>query len=189
MPLTPPGITGAVLGGLASAALIGTANAQLAAGVGAGVMLWIGQLTVVTADVGTAGVGAGTLPCAIPQPSLLGGMMAGMAATGTIGVAAPLLATGLANGLALAFLQGLITTVHPVVGVGAATATFPGPSAVPSMIAGFKAAGMVGTMTEKTATAVGIGLDIAFGSFVVPIPIVGPPSPVSVSGAGSGKIL
>jgi hypothetical protein len=189
MPLTPVNITASLLGSLSASGMLGTGASQLAVGIASGVMLWVGQLTVTTVDVGTLGVGAGTFPCVIPQPLLLAAMLSSFPATGHLGSMSLLLATGIANGLATAFPQGLITTVNPTVGVGTATCIFPGPSAVPSMIAGFKSAGMNGAATEKTAMAVGMGLDIAFGSYVQPIPIVGPPSPSPSSGTGTGKIL
>lgn len=188
MPLTPVGISGAIIPALVGTGMIGTGVAQFANGVAAGIMLWVGQLTVTTVDVGTAGVGVGLLPCAIPQPLLLAGFQSSFPASGLLGIMSPLLATGLAVGLSVAFPQGIITTTHPTVGVGTGVASFPGPSAIPSMIAGFKSVGMVGPSTEQAATAIGLGLDIAFAGFVVPVPIVGPPSPVASGGTGTGKI-
>lgn len=176
------------MGTLPAAGMLGTSVPQLAGGIAAGVMIWVGTLTVVTVDVGTAGAGTGVLPCAIPPPLLVAGMMASFPIAHHGMMALPL-ATAVAMGLSAAFPLGLVTTVHPTVGVGAATATFPGPSAIPSMIAGFSSAGLLGPMAAATATAVGMGLDIAFASFILPIPIVGPPSPSPSSGAGTGKIL
>lgn len=190
MPLTPPGIIGPLVGALAgSGSGLGIAAPQLAAGVAAGIMLWLPALTVVTADVGTVGVGAGVLPCLIPLPLLVAGMQGGFAASAQIGILAPAMALGMAGGLALAFPQGLITTVHPTVGVGTGVATFPGPPAVPFMIAGFRAVGLIGLLTDALATAVGLGLTTAFLSFVVPVPILGAPAPAPSTGVGTGKIL
>ena len=189
MPLTPVGITGALIPALTATGMLGTGMPQFAAGVAAGVMFWIGSLTVTTVDVGTYGAGAGLAPCVIPPPLLLTGMLTSFPATGHLGAMTALFATGIANGLTSAFLQGLISTVHPTVGVGTATCTFPGPSAIPSMIAGFKSVGLVGLMTEATATAVGMGIDIGFGGFIIPIPIVGPASTLGSSGTGTGKLV
>jgi hypothetical protein len=125
----------------------------------------------------------------MPQPVLLAGMLAGYAATGTIGVMAVPNATGVATGLALAFLQALVIIQHPSVGVGAGVAKFIATTGVPTMIAGFAAAGMVGVGSVKMATAIGIGLTIAFNSFVLPVPIVGSPSPAPGAGVGAGKIV
>lgn len=190
MPLTPPGIAAAVSTAMAGVGMTGTAVPQLAFAVGTGVTLWTSStLIVTTVDVGTLGVGAGLLPCAIPAPLLLAGFSAGLPASGIVGVGAPQLAAALANGLSLAFLQGLITTVNPTVGVGTGVATFPGPSSIPSMLAGFASAGLTGTSTAQLATGIGMGLDIAFASFTIPIPIVGAPSPLPSGGIGTGKIV
>jgi hypothetical protein len=169
--------------------MLGVSAPQLAGGIASGIMMWIGQLTIATVDVGTLGTGTGQLPCTIPQPLLLGGIQTGFASMALVGVASPALALGISNGLAAAFPQGLIMTVHPTVGVGTATATFPGPSSVPSMIGGLRSVGMVGTQTDRLSTAIGMGLDIAFASFVIPVPIVGAATPTGGSGVGTGKLV
>ena len=189
MPLTPVGLAGVLVPALLSAGNIGIAVPQLALGVGTGVGLFAQQSSVVTVDVGTLGVGAGAQPIIMPQPLLLAGFIAGFAATGTSGVMAPLLALGLANGLNVGFLQGLLVTVHPTVGLGSGVAKVIPAAAIPSMIAGFAAVGMVGPGAIKTATGIGIGLTIAFASFVMPIVIAGPPSIAPGGGAGFGKIV
>ena len=190
MPLTPPGIAGVLAPALAGTGMLGVSVPQLALGVGIGVTLWTKALTVVTVDAGTLGAGVGTLPCVIPPPLLIGGMLTGLPAAAIAGVASPLLATGLGTGLATAFAtQGLITTVHPTVGVGTGVCTFPGPSAVPFMIAGLASAGLVGTNVAQLGAGIGMGLDIGFAAFTVPIPIVGAPAPASAAGAGTGKIV
>jgi len=189
MPLTPDGLTATLTAGLASAGNIGAKVPQLAAGVAAGVMTWNATFKVITVDAGTAGVGTGILPCAIPQPLLLLSLLSGLAATGNVGVRLPLLALGLANGLATGFLQGLITTQHPSVGVGTAVAKFVGASAVAGMISGFASVGMVGPGPTKIATGIGIGIHTAFAAFTIPVPIVGSASPIGASGSGFGVIL
>ena len=189
MPLTPPVVTGALLGALPASGFIGISVPQLAAGIAAGVNLWTtSALQVVTVDVGTLGVGIGVLPCIVPPALLISSMLTTFPATGHFGPFAPALATGIGLGLSIAFPSGLITTTHPTVGLGAAVATFFGTS-VPSMIAGFTAAGMVGPMGALTATAVGAGIDITFAVLKLPIPILGPPNIVPSGGAGFGKIL
>ena len=189
MPLTPASITGLVTVNLLATGNLGTKVPQLAAGVAAGVMLWNASLKVVTIDAGTLGVGVGLLPCVIPQPLLLASFLGGLAATGNVGVMMPLLALGLANGLALSFATGVITTTHPTVGTGTGVARFNGGSAVPGMIGGFASVGMVGPGPTKIATGIGVGLDTAFAAFTVPIPIVGPPSPAASGGTGFGTIV
>lgn len=190
MPLTPPGIVGSLTSVFPGMGIAGIGAPQLAAGIAAGVMLWTGALTVVTVDVGTAGAGTGLMPCMIPPPLLIAGMIGGLASTGNIGIMAVPLATAIGTGLGTAFPLGMIMTVHPTVGVGTATVTFPGPSAVPFMMTGFKSAGLIGMMADKLAAGVGMGLDTAFAGFTIPaMPIVGAASPVPSSGTGSGKII
>lgn len=191
MPLTPPGIASTMTAAFAGVAFTGVGIPQLSLAIGTGVTLWTSStLLVATVDVGTLGVGAGSFPCLIPQPLLMSGMMTGLASNGLAGTASPQLAAALANGLALAFSsQGLIVTAHPTVGIGTATVTFPGPSAIPAMLAGFASAGLTGISVPQMASAVGMGLDIAFASFVLPIPIIGSPSPFPSGGVGTGKIV
>lgn len=189
MPLTPPGIVGTVLPSLLATGNIGMGTPQLSSGIAAGVMLWVAQMKVTTIDAGSLGVGAGLLPCVIPQPLLLGGVLAGCAAFGNVGPMMPPFALGVATGLSLAFPQGIITTIHPTVGSGTGVARFVGPSAIPSMIGGFSSVGMVGPGSVKMASSIGMGIDIAFAAFTVPIPIVGSASPVGSGGTGTGTII
>lgn len=163
---------------------------QLAAGVATGVCMWTPQVVVMTIDAGTLGAGSGgPLPVMIPPATMLGAMQAGFASFGLLGAMAAPLATGLANGLVLAYSQALVKTTHAAVGVGSGTATFRAPPAGPSMVAGFKSAGLVGQSTEQIALAVGQALDTVFASLVMPIPIVGSASPSAGSGTGVGQII
>lgn len=190
MPLTPVGLAGALIPMLAASGMLGPAMPQLASGVAAGVILYnTSSLKVITVDAGTLGVGAGAAPVLVPQPLLLSSLLTAFAATGILGPMSPLLALGLANGLSIGFLQGLLVTVHPTVGVGAGVAKFVAGTAVPSMIAGFASVGMVGPGAIKKATAIGIALDITFLALVLPTPIVGPPTPLPSAGAGFGQIV
>lgn len=190
MPLTPPGIVGVLTPALAASGMLGQAMPQLASGIAAGVLLWTSTtLQVATVDAGAAGSGVGSLPCTIPPPLLLTGLTTGFTSMGLLGMMAPALIGGLTAGLAAAFAQGVITTAHPTVGTGTGVATFPGPTAVPSMVGGFASVGITGPSGVQMATAIGMGLDIAFGAFTIPVPIVGPSAPVSSSGLGTGKIL
>ena len=189
MPINPAAVAGALLVSLPASGNIGMSVPRLAAAIGAGMTLWAtSSLAVVTVDVGTLGAGVGLLPCVVPPSLLLAGMLTSFPATGHAGPRAPALATGVALGLAAAFPLGMITTVHPTVGVGTGVATFVG-TAIPSMIAGFAATGLVGPMAVPTATAVGMGIDIAMAAFKIPVPIVGPPSIAPSGGAGAGKLV
>jgi hypothetical protein len=189
MPLTPAGIIAALTPNLAATGNLGVSVPKLAAGVAAGIALWNPTVRVTTLDAGTLGAGTGVLPCLLPQPLLLGGFTAGMASFGIAGIFAASLALGLANGLAQAYPQGLISTINPTVGVGTGVAKFVGPSAMSAMNQGFSSAGLVGPESVKIANAIGFGLSQAFAGFTVPIPIVGPPSTVGSSGSGSGTIV
>jgi hypothetical protein len=189
MPLTPVGLTAVLIPALVSSGQLGIAVPQLAAGVANGVTVFAQQSTVTSVDVGTLGAGVSAIPLVVPQPLLLTNILAGFAATATIGVMSPLLAVGLANGLQLGFLQGLLVMTHPGVGLGAGVAKVIGVGGVPAMVAGFASAGMVGPAAVKMATAIGIALTLTFGTFVMPVPILGPPNIVPGAGVGIGKIV
>lgn len=189
MPITPVTIAGTLIPNLVACGNIGIAVPQFALGVGTGLTIMCQNSTVVSVDVGTLGVGAGVQPLLVPQPLILDSLLAAFAATATIGVMMPPLALGLANGLALGFLEGLLVTVHPGVGLGSGVARVIATTGVPSMIAGFAAVGIVGPGGIKMATAIGIGLTIVFAAFVTPIVIVGPPSILPGAGPGFGKIV
>jgi hypothetical protein len=189
MPLTPPGLAGALIPALYSSGNIGIAVPLLALGVGTGICTFAQSTTVISVDAGTLGVGATVLPLLVPQPAILGNLIIGFAAVGNVGIMTPSLALGLSVGLNVGFLQGLITMVHPTVGLGTGVAKFIPSGAVPSMIAGFAAVGMVGPGAIKTATGIGIALTALFAEYTIPVPIVGPPSPAPGAGAGVGKIV
>jgi len=190
MPVTVPGVVGAVLPNLIATANLGTGVPQLASGVANGVVQWTPQIVVATIDAGSLGVGSGgPVPVVIPPPAMLGAMTGGFASFGLLGIMAPLLIAGLSNGLVLAYLQALVKTTHPGIGVGSGVAKFIAPPAGPIFIAGFKAAGMKGQSTDQLALAIGQALDIVFASLLIPIPIVGSASPAGGAGAGVGNII
>jgi hypothetical protein len=190
MPLTPPGLTLAVAGGLAGTGHLGTGMPKLAAGVAAGVIAWnSGGVKVVTVDVGAIGAGAGSIPLIMPPPLLIGGLTGGFAAMALSGVFAPLTIVGLATGLVAGFAQGLIVTAHAGVGAGTGVVKIVGSSAVPFMIAGFASVAMVSPGSVKMATAIGIGIDTAFAAFTTVTPILGGAGPAPSTGAGFGTIV
>lgn len=189
MPVASASVSGLVAANLSSTGNLGIAAPLIAAGVGNGVGAWNPQIVVMTVDVGSAGAGSGG-PIPVPLPgSLVGLMTAAFAAFGVKGVAGPTIATGIANGLVQAYLQGLIKTTHAGVGLGSGVATFRAPPAGPVMVGGFKSAGLNGTFAEPIALAVGSALDSAFASLVVPVQILGSASPTAASGTGVGQIL
>lgn len=189
MPITSASVAGLVAANLASTGNAGIAVSLLAAGVGNGVSMWTPQIVVMTVDVGSAGVGSGgPIPVVVPG-SLVATMTTAFVSFQVRGVAGPQIAAGIANGLIQAFLQGIIKTTHAGVGVGSAVATFRAPPAGPSMVAGFKSAGLLGTFAEPMALAIGSALDTTFASLVIPLPIVGSASPTGASGTGVGQII
>lgn len=189
MPITPAGMTAAILPNLAAVAMIGTAVPQLALGIGTGATIFNTAMKVQSIDVGTLGVGAGLGPVIVPPPVIISAMIASFAAGGIIGVMSVPLATGVATGLALGFAQGLIVTVNAGVGLGSGVAKFiPGPGP-PAMIAGFAAAGLTGTSSIQLATAIGLALTITFAALVAPIVIAGPPSILPGAGSGTGQVV
>jgi hypothetical protein len=190
MPVTVPGIMGAVLPNLISVAMFGTGTPKYAKGVALGVSYWIPKVKVNTVDVGTAGAGKNVpLPFVVPNALLYSNILMGMTVNGLAGVLMPVFAVGLSNGLTMAFLQMLVNTNHPTVGVGAGVAKFSGPPAYSSILQGFKAAGMNGDKLPKKARALGMALDVTFASLVIPIAIVGPPSISPGGGSGFGNII
>jgi hypothetical protein len=146
---------------------------------------------VTTVDAGTLGAGTGIIPLIVPTPLVLTSLTTGFASSGILGVLAPKLIVGLATGLTSGWLAlALLQTVHPTVGVGTGVARIVGPSAVPALIGGFAAVGMVGDGPTRIARAIATGLDITFASFVqLGLPIVGSPSPVGSAGVGIGTVI
>lgn len=162
---------------------------QLALGVGIGVTIWTQQIVIATVDVGTLGAGAGVpLPVIVP-PTMIANMIAGFASFALIGIMSPVVATGIANGLMIGYLQGLTATVHPTTGVGSAVAKFIAPPAAPTIMAGLASAGMIGLSVPQLGAAIGMGLDLTFLAMVMPIPIVGAAAPSPGGGVGVGKII
>jgi len=190
MPVTPPGIVGALVPNLLAVALVGTDVPKYASGVAAGLVRWIPSIRVTTTDAGSAGVGSNVpLPLPVPSPLLIPNLTLGMTSMGLIGPFMPVLVTGLANGLSVAFAQMLVKTTHPTVGTGSGVAKFVAPPATPFMVQGFSSVGMVGPSAAQKAGALGIGLDRTFASLVVPVAIVGSASPTGASGVGTGNIV
>ncbi len=189
MPVTIGGVSGALLPSIGAANNLGVGVPQLAAGIANGVCQWTPQIVVLTVDVGAAGVGSGgPLPVTI-SGALVATMVTNFAAFQLRGSAAVSLATGIANGLIMAYTQGLIKTTHAGVGTGSGVATFRAPVAGPTLMAGLKSAGLFGSAVDRLALAVGQALDTTFASLVIPIQIVGPSTPTSASGVGVGNII
>lgn len=189
MPATPSGIAALIVPNLASVTLVGSDTPKIATGVGIGVSNWLSQMSIQTIDSGTLGVGSGgPMPLVVP-PTLLVNMLVAFVASGMLGPSAPLLATGISNGLLLAFPQALIKTTHIGVGSGTGVAKFFAPPATPIISLGLAQGGVVGPLAVQLANGVGAALDVTFATLVVSVPIIGPPSPSGGSGTGFGKII
>lgn len=190
MPVTIPGLVGALMPNLLSTGHLGLDTPKLATGIATGVATWIPQIVIQTVDSGSLGAGKGVpIPLVVPQPALYGALVAGDAAFGLLGILTPLMTLGIANGLVLGFAQMLLNTVHAGIGVGAGVATFRAPPAGPVMVAGFQASGMNGEDAVKKANAIGMGLDTTFASLVLPVSIVGSASPAGGASTGVGNII
>ena len=189
MPLSAPTLSATVTAGLLSGGLIGPAVPKLGSGIGQGIFLWVQKLRVITVDAGVIGSGKGLGPLLIPQPLILTNLLLSYAANSHLGVMAPLEAFGIANGLSVGFGQGLISTMHPSVGTGAAVARITGPPAFPSLMQGFSSVGLTGSGVPNKANAISLALTMTLQTLVLPIAIVGASGPSSSSGSGFGSII
>ena len=186
MPLSPPSLAGAIQGGLSASSIAGVSAASLALGIATGVCQWIPTIVVLTTDAGAPGTGTGTLPLLV-QPGLLqGGFQAGLAAFS--GTALPQLITGLATGLSNGLMSAMIITVHPCVGVGTGVPQFICQPAFPMILAGLLGAGIKGVSASVLAQGIGTGLQQAFSSLVLAIPIAGVVYPMTGPTVGTGTI-
>lgn len=188
MPLTPPTLFVPISSNLIAVGCIGVGTPTLARAVSLGLTFWGAATRVTIQAAGVAGAGVVTMPITVPPPALLATMLQGLASQQILGVASPLLATGLANGISAGLLTGLVVAPVPGVGSGAGLATFRS-AGLPSMIQGFKAAGLTGATAEQKARAIGLGLDLFFAAFAMPVVVVGPGGPAAGSAVVPGQIL
>ena len=190
MPVTSPGIFGVLYPNLLSVGLLGSDTPKLARGIANGLTRWVPQIRVSTTDAGSAGSGTNIpLSVVVANPILLANLISGMSSQGLLGVFVPPYLVGLTNGLVSAFLQMLIKTTHTGVGTGAGIAKFTAPPARTSMINGFFSAGLRGEYAVRKASAIAQGLDLTFGSLLLPVSIVGSASPYPATGVGSGSVV
>lgn len=192
MPVTPVGAATVITPNLIAVGMIGTGVPQFSLGLGYGLSLWAPAMTVKTVDTGTLGVGAGVVPLVVPPPLLLTNLLIAFTTVGLMGVMAPLKCQGLSVGMSLAFAQGLVVTTHPTVGTGTCICSFTPPMppiAVPLFVQGFALAGVTGIAVTQIATAISLALVQTFTPYVLPSPIVGPPSPVASGGVGFGSVM
>jgi hypothetical protein len=189
MPLTPPTVAAPIASNLASTGHVGAMIPSLAMGVANGILLWFQYMRVTTYDTGQLGVGTGLTPLVVPPTTLQAAFFGTFAAQGILGVWAPRTIVGLANGISTGIAPGLVTTQHPLIGVGAGVCRFTAPPATPSLVEGFGSAGFTGSGAARLAAAIGTGLDAVFYALVLPTPIAGAGSPASGGGTGFGQIV
>jgi hypothetical protein len=190
MPIFPPiAATTAILPQLLATGMIGTGTPTYSLGLATGLAYWVPTISVTTIDSGTLGVGAGILPLPVLPPILYAALTATYVANGIYGPLAPLHILGLSNGISLTLAMGIITTIHPTVGVGVGVATFQAPPAMPFILKGFNDVGIKGDGPTKNANAIGQALNAVISALIVPVPIVGAPAPSPSAGVGTGSIL
>lgn len=189
MPLVAPALTTTIATALLGSGMLGPAMPKLASGLGQGLTLWVRKLKVVTVDAGAIGTGKGLFPFLIPQPILMGALLAAYATNGHLGPMAPLEAVGMANGITIGLAQGFLNTTHPSVGAGAAVAKISGPPAFSSIMQGLSSVGITGQGASAKANAISSALMVVIQTLVLPIVIVGAGGPSPSSGSGSGSII
>jgi len=190
MPVTPPGIIGAIVPSLVSCSFLGTSVPKYANGVAQGLVRWVPLIKIQTIDGGTAGVGSNIpLPLVVQTPVLYANILSGMLSNGLNGLLMSAFVSGLSTGLTTAFAQMLIKTTHPGVGVGTGVASFRAPPAFASISSGFATAGMNGPASLQAARALATVLDITYASLLIPVAIVGSPSTIGASSTGFGTII
>lgn len=190
MPISASGFTSVIVPSLLSVAMLGTKTPQFSRGLASGYASYLQTLIIQTTDAGTAGTGKGApLPLVLPSPIWLANLTVGFSKNGLLGVVAPLFIIGLANGLSLASLQVLTNTTHPGVGLGAGVPSIQVRPAFPNIKRGFTEAGLKGEQNTKLARAIASAIETTLRTFIIPIPIIGPPSPSGASGRGTGNFL
>ena len=189
MPLAPPSVALMLGTNLVATGHIGVVMPKFAQGVALGVSIWSTKATVSVTGAGTSGTGVATLPLLVPQPLLLANLQTSFLSFGIHGPFSPLTALGLANGLSVALVQGILLATVVGVGSGAGVVRVVSPPAYTSFQQAFATLGMIGPTSAQMALALGLAFDKTFAAFTSPIPIVGPSGPAPGAGSGTGKIV
>jgi hypothetical protein len=192
MPMDPGTLTPIFMANLVAVGMIGPSTIQLATGLANGTAIYA-QTSIVfqSVDAGTLGAGAGLGVGVIVPPAIIPAMIGSFTGHGILGPFSIPTATGVANGMMLAFATAIIQTVAAGVGLGAGFGfCIPNPGAsVGIYTTAFIAAGMAGPSTIQLASAVATGLDAVLPASTAPVAIVGPPNIVPGAGTGIGKLL
>lgn len=187
MPITPATTVPILLGALASNGNLGLGTPKVAQGLGQGYCQWISQIKVTSQAAGTLGVGIGVLPLFLPVPLLNTAFSISFVATKIYGPMSPSFIAGIAMGLSVSTMTGIVTVKHPTVGVGAGVLRFVAPPAEPVFKAAFESEGVPGGV--QLSKAVGGALDAIFAALTFPVAIAGTPNIIPGAGPGDGKIL
>ena len=189
MAITPVTTLPIISSNFASAAVVGISSFQLATAIANGLAAYAAaEITVSTADVGTAGVGVGSGFCSLSPGSTLPFTTSSFTSQGMVGIFSLPLATAVANSISQCISLATPVTTHSGVGAGSGVGTLVPTSGIPFFVESFAAAGITGIQGVNLATAVANSLDLSLPSTVVTVAIVGPPTPSSAFGVGVGKI-
>lgn len=177
--------------GLTANGLVGTGATQLSDGLSSGLFTYITTgVTVISIDAGTLGVGTGVgIGIVLSESVVLQVLVPFMAGEGIFGIMSFPLANAIAFGVSSSLILGQISTINPLVGVGAGKVQLiPNGSGAAIFESCFKAAGLAGASASNLATAVGSALDTVIAFAVGVVAIVGVPSIIGSAGVGSGTI-
>lgn len=195
MPITIPSMAAQIKVQLNARTIIGAYSQNLAMGVATGTASFIQTLVVQTNDTGTAGAGVGTGKVIIEPASGTGYVTAQMMAAGLVGRNHPLIAQGIAFGIAIeigatALVQTAVTGVAVGAGIGRIINAEPG-TATSLIYAGLTSQGLVGNKVMALANALGTGIATWLNTATITTVVAGTPviPPVVAQGVGVGKIL
>ncbi len=189
MPIVLQAVTSALTTTLLAHGVKGPQMPALARGAALGVVQWVLTLKVLTQDVGVAGVGTGQFPLLFDTATFSANLVRAYSAQSLSGSAAPSEALGLADGLGLSFLSGVISTQHPSVGSGTGICRIVSIPATAFLLNGFASSGLLGPGVFNKALAISDALQKTFASMSFPVPIVGSPSITPSAGVGLGVVL
>jgi len=192
MPMDPGTLTPVFLSQLISVGLIGPSTIQLATGLANGTSIYATTTIIFqSVDVGTLGAGVGLGPGPTVPPLIIPAMIGSFLSHGILGPFSIPTATGIANGMMLAFKLAIVQTVAAGVGLGAGVGfCIPNSGASAGIFfTAFQAAGMLGPSTIQLASAVAVGLDLVLPATIGPVAVVGPPNIIPGAGTGIGKLL
>lgn len=156
---------------------------------------WLTGIGVRTVDKGTAGGGTGLgipgLTTILSSGAINGPMFGSLQGSQFTGTKIPELSLALSNSFSSIFAISSAITAHPSVGVGSGTVFLtPNPGVSNTVFpASFLGAGLIGDQSVKLALAIANGLNQSIPAARGEVPIVGPASPTTSSGVGTGRLV